>query len=289
MPLDDLENIKNEIPYVSPIEPVELTLDSALQFDCHKGISCFNACCKNIDITITPYDILRLKRRLNMTSSEWVNRYTVPYPMDAHDMPGLKLATQPNSNACVFLTPEGCGVYQDRPMACRYYALGSMGVKRQNATVVDDVYFLVKENHCQGHQEPRTLTVRDYLREQGLPKYQQMSREWRDIILKKRSSGPTVGKPSARSLQLFDLCSYDIDSFRDFIQSKGFTAVFDIPAQEMQTLLQDEDQLLLFAMRFLKQVLFGEITIALHADAEQSRHQHRAHRAHKQATATPPE
>ena len=83
----------------------------------------------------------------------------------------------------------------------------------------------------------------------------------RDIILKKRSSGPTVGAPSGRSVQLYDMCSYDMDKFREFIQTPGFTEIFDADAIGMDKLLQDEELLLAFAMRFLKQVLFGEMTI----------------------------
>ena len=271
MTYKDLENIKNEIPWESPVQPVELTPDSEIQFNCHKGVSCFNACCKNIDITLMPYDILRLKRRAGMTSSEWVGRHTVPFPMDAHEMPGLKMATKPGTSECVFLTEAGCGVYEDRPSACRYYALGSMGVRRTASAKVEDIYFVVKEDHCKGHFEPRRLTVRQYRKEQGLEQYDEMNREWRDIILKKRSSGPTVGKPSDRSLQLFDMCSYDMDNFRDFINSDGFTEVFDIPATELKTLTDDEDKLLLFACRFLKQVLFGEMTIAVKAGAREIR------------------
>lgn len=275
---DDLKNIKNEIPWQSPVQPQELRLDSQLQFHCHKGVSCFNACCKNIDITLLPYDIARLKRRAELTSSQWVNRYTIPYPMDAHEMPGLKMATKPGSTECVFLEESGCSVYTDRPAACRYYALGSMGVRRAASIVVEDIYFVVKESHCKGHEQPRTTTVGEYRNEQGLEKYDEMNREWRDIILKKRSSGPTVGKPSARSLQLFDMCSYDLDNFRNFITSTGFTEVFAIPPAQLAQLIADEDQLLLFACRFLKQVLFGEMTIPLHADARTKRTKQREKR-----------
>ena len=267
----DLKNIKHEIPWQSPVQPVELTLDSEFRFDCHKGVSCFNACCKNIDITLTPYDILRLKRRAGLTSSQWVGRYTVPFHLDAHEMPGLKMATKPATSECVFLTESGCGVYEDRPSACRYYALGSMGVRRTASAKVEDLYFIVKEDHCKGHEEPRHLSVRQYRKEQGIEKYDQMNHEWRDIILKKRSSGPTVGAPSPRSLQLFDMCSYDMDNFRAFINSDGFTEVFDLGLSERTELTEDEDKLLLFACRFLKQVLFGEMTIPVKANARERR------------------
>ena len=260
-----------ETPLKSPVQPVQLNLDSTIKFNCHKGIACFNECCRNIDITLTPYDIVRLKRRLGLTSRELVARHTVPFEMDHHGMPGLKMLTKPGTNECVFLTSEGCGVYEDRPAACRYYALGSMGVRKKEASQVEDVYFLVKEPHCLGHFEPRTLTVREYRQEQGVDVYDEMNREWRDIILKKRSSGPTVGRPSDRSFQLFDMCSYDVDSFREFIQSPGFQQVFDLESATLETVVRDEDALLRFAFRFLKQVLFGEITIPIKEDAREKR------------------
>lgn len=267
MALADLDKIKNEIPYASPVAPSELGSDDEFQFDCHPGISCFNACCKNIDITILPYDILRLKNRLGISSSQWVNSYTVPFPMDQHQLPGLKLATQEGSKACVFLNKDGCQVYEDRPTACRYYALGSMGIRREGKAYVEDVYFKVREDHCRGHDEPKKQTVGEYRKSQGVEKYDEMNRDWRDIILKKRSSGPTVGAPSERSLQLFDMCSYDIDSFENFVKSDGFKKLFTLDEQTRNEIENDQEALLLFAARFLKQVLFGEMSIEMNKDA----------------------
>jgi Fe-S-cluster containining protein len=259
------------IPFESPVRPAQLGLDDEFRFDCHPGISCFNACCRNIDIQLLPYDIIRLKNRLEMTSYDFVARYTLPFQMDAHGMPGLKLKTRPGTKECVFLGVEGCTVYTDRPTACRYYALGSMGVRAKDSSVVEDMYFVVRDPHCNGHEELRTRTVREYRREQGVEKYDAMNREWRDIVIKKRSSGPTVGAPSGRSLQLFDMCSYDMDKFREFIQTPGFTGIFDTEAIGIDNLLADEEALLAFAMRFLKQVLFGESTIAVREGAREKR------------------
>lgn len=267
----DAREIKKNVPVESPIQPQELSIDSEFQFRCHKDIACFNACCKNIDITLTPYDVIRLKNHLGMDSKDFVARYTVPFAMDYHNMPGLKMITKPGTTECVHLTEAGCSVYQDRPAACRYYALGSMGVRKKEAARVEDVYFVVREEHCLGHHEPKKQTVAEYRREQGIEKYDEMNREWRDIILKKRSGGPTVGAPSERSLQLFDMCSYDMDSFAAFIQSDGFRSIFDVGDDQIDTLVKDEDKRLLFAMRFLKQVLFGENSIPLKDGARDQR------------------
>ncbi len=47
-------------------------------------------------------------------------------------------------------------------------------------------------------------------------------------------SGPSIGKPTKRSLQLFFTVCYDTDRFREFVVSEGFTQFYDIPADEMK-------------------------------------------------------
>ena len=167
----DLFQGRFEVPFKSPVQPHQLRVDDTFQFHCHPGISCFNACCRNIDIQLTPYDILRLKTRMSLDSKDFVARYTMPFEMDHHGVPGLKLSTKRGSTECVFLTEQGCSVYEDRPAACRYYALGSMGVRKKDSSVVADVYFVVKEEHCKGHLEPKRQTVREYRQEQGVDEY----------------------------------------------------------------------------------------------------------------------
>jgi len=140
-------------------------------------------------------------------------------------------------------------------------------MRKKDSPADEDSYFVVKEDHCLGHLEPKTQTVRDYRKEQGLEEYDALNREWRQIVLKKRSSGPTVGKPSERSMELFFLASYDIDGFREFVSSPGFTELFELDPAEKQTLLDNDEALLRFAFRFLKQALFGEMSIPVRADA----------------------
>jgi uncharacterized protein len=255
----------------SPIVPTQLGLDDKIRFHCHKGIACFNKCCENIDIMLTPYDIVRLKKRFGMTAREFIDRYTVDFQMDGHGMPGLKLRTQEGSTACVNLTAEGCGVYTDRPAACRYYALGMVAMRRKEAAREEDSYFVVKEEHCLGHFEPKVQTIRDYRKEQGVDEYDEINREWREIVLKKRSSGPTIGRPSERSFELFYLASYDVDGFREFAASPGFDEVFALDLAFKQELMEDEVKLLRFGFQLLKQVLFGETTIPLKPDARDKR------------------
>ncbi len=62
-------------------------------------------------------------------------------------------------------------------------------------------------------------------------------------------------------MELFYVASYDLDNFRVFIVSPFFHDVYDIEPAYFQKLLTDEVELLQFATRYLKQVLFGENSI----------------------------
>ncbi len=255
----------------SPVLPAMMDGGKTIQFRCHRGVACWNACCSNIDISLTPYDILRLKRRLGLTSTEFLARYTVPYEMEKDGIAGVKLRPVEDGTACRFMQPEGCGVYADRPTACRYYPVALLAMRKQGESTDRDAYAMVKEPHCLGHDEPRRLTIDEYRAEQGLPEYDELARGWRQLILKKKSSGPTIGRPSKRSLQLFFMTCYDVDRFRAFVASDGFGDVYDLPAAELTEILADDVKLMLFGFRFLRQVLFGEETIAVRLEAAESR------------------
>jgi hypothetical protein len=266
--MDKLTNLISESPFAgSPVMPEMLEGDKVIQFQCRKGIDCWNACCSNIDISLTPVDILRLSRRLNISTTEFLMQYTFPYELEPNGIAGVKFKPVENGSACQFMRPEGCDVYTDRPTACRYYPVALLSMRRSDEFTDRNAFALVKEAHCHGHNEPRQLTIDEYRQEQGLVEYDELGRGWRQLVLKKKSSGPVVGTPSKRSLQLWFMACYDLDRFRDFIASTAFNEAYDIPWDEMQKILSTDDELMLFAFRFLRQTMFGEESIKMKADA----------------------
>jgi len=248
-----------DLPHKSQTIPAMLEADHRFRFRCYKGISCFNECCKHADVTLAPFDILRLKQHKGLSSEEFLKQYTVPFEMDAH-LPGVKLKTT-DEGACLFMTEEGCSVYPDRPTACRYYPIGLMNMKKQDEKAEEQHYFMVKEPHCKGHEEDRELTIEEYRQEQGVEPYDDMNHGWYQIVLKKRSTGPTVGAPSETSIQFFFMCSYDVDRFRRFAMSPAFQQTYSLSDAEVQNLQTDDVALLQFGFRLQRQVLFGEKTI----------------------------
>ena len=224
-------------PFVgSPVVPEQFDENHVIKFNCYKGIECFNACCRNIDITLTPYDILRLKKRLGLTSSEFLKKYTYPFEFNKNSIAGVKMEPVEGGTECQFMTEEGCSVYADRPTACRYYPVGLLSTRRADENFERTSYAMVREDHCKGHFEEREITIRDYRQEQGLEEYDEHGRGWRQLILKMKSAGPAIGALSRSSLQFFFMACYDLDRFREFIKSEGFNATFDIDAATRQAL-----------------------------------------------------
>jgi len=252
---------KPKIPFNSAVMPEILEDDTRIRFRCYKGISCFNACCKQADVTLAPYDIVRLKRRLGMTSTDFLAAHTVPFQMDADGTPGVKLKTT-DEGACLLLAgDDGCSVYSDRPTVCRYYPVALLSMRPKGASDSEQHYSMVKEDHCKGHLEQRELTVGDYRAEQGCAEYDDLNREWYQIILKKKSAGPSVGKPPQTSLNVFFMASYDLDTFRRFVLSDQFKRTYDLPHELYSEIEADDVALLKFSYRFLRQVLFAEYSI----------------------------
>jgi len=260
-------NIEDSPFEASPVAPETFDENHVIKFRCYKGIECFNACCSNIDITLTPYDIIRLKNRLGMTSSEFLNKYTIPFEIAANSIAGVKYKPVEGGTACQLMNEEGCSVYEDRPTACRYYPVGLLSMRRADENFDRASYALVKEDHCKGHQEDREITIGDYRKEQGLEEYDEHGRGWRQLILKMKSAGPSIGALSKTSLQFFFMACYDVDRFREFIKSPGFGQSFVIDDATRKELLEDDLALLKFGDRMIRQVMYGEETIEKKTDA----------------------
>ena len=262
----DLSIEDSPIP-ASPVTPETFDENHVIKFRCYKGIECFNAFCRNIDITLTPYDILRLKQRLGISSTEFLAKYTYPFEFNKNSIAGVKFKTVEAGTACPFMNEEGCSVYSDRPTACRYYPVGLLSMRRADENFDTASYAMVQEDHCKGHFEEREISIKDYRKEQEVEDYDEHGRGWRQLILKMKSAGPSIGTLSKKSLQLFFMACYDLDRFREFVKSEGFSATFELDEATRKTLYEDDLELLKFGDRLIRQVMFGEETIARKADA----------------------
>lgn len=249
----------------SNIEPLKLTMDSQLKFRCHPEVSCFTACCGNIKIVLTPYDILMLTRRLQIPAHEFLHTYTTPTYLEKTDMPGVMIKLREEDNKCPFVTPEGCTVYTDRPTACRYYPVGMADFREGgskdadgNEVIPDEekFFFLVKEDHCKGHEEDKLWTVGEWRADQGVDVRDEMNKKWLRLIMRRTSFGHQANL-SEQAKRMFFMASTDLNHFRRFVFESSFLDTYVLDDKLIAKIKDDDVELMLFSFDYLAHSLFG--------------------------------
>jgi hypothetical protein len=252
-----MENWKETILKEFP----RLSLDSKFSFSCHRGLSCFSKCCADVNIFLTPYDVLRMKKALDLSSDEFLEKYTLPLILEEQQLPvALLKMGDDKQKKCPFVTPEGCGIYPDRPWACRMYPLGLASSKPAGGD--EEFCFIVEEDSvCFGFQEDREWTVKAWLDNQEVDTYNKKSEAYMQLTMHKRfQEGKKLG-PS--KVQMFYQTCYNLDRFRRGLFESTFFNRFDVEPETIEKIRTDDEALLDFGLGWLRFSLFGESTLKI--------------------------
>ena len=261
LPKDPSEQLQEKILADYP----RLSSDDTFKFACHPGISCFNKCCADVNIFLSPYDVLRMKKRLGMKSSDFLEKYALTPVHKEMKTPVVMLRMKDDEvKTCPFLTDGGCGIYSDRPWPCRMYPLGLASQKdTPDGWRGERFYFLLKEEGCRGSEEPKEWTVRGWLDDQGLDEYDDWGEGFKELTLHEFFEGGGVLSPQKMHM-LFTAC-YDLDKFREFVFGSTLLQRFEVDEDFVEEMRYDDEGLLRFAFLWLRFSLFGEETMKVKA------------------------
>jgi len=250
--------------YQDGIEPRKYKLDSHFKFACHKGKECYTHCCSDLNLILTPYDIIRMKNRLGLTCDQFLAIYTKPEMLSRTQLPVVTLKMlDDNNKSCPFLAPQGCTIYEDRPVTCRYYPLGTAAFREQEIEPTgEDFYFMVREAHCLGFKEDKDWTVKAWRKDQGVELYDEINKGWMEFMLRKKSFGFQADL-SEESRAMFFMVSYNVDRLRRFIFESSFLEKYDAEKDLLEKIKSDEIALLQFGFDWLQSALFGANKIKL--------------------------
>lgn len=232
-----------------------LSPEDVLRFSCHPGFDCYTRCCRNVTIFLTPYDIIRMKNALQLSSGDFLSRHTVTVIGDV-GLPVVVLKMRPDDKkSCPFVDTDGCRIYADRPWACRIYPL------QPESTAITEkagkVYYSVMDvSFCRGLEVERALTLAEWIEDQGISVYLEMEAPFKKLITNERLVQTTITNKKVQ--EMVYMACYDLDRFRRFVLESTFLDRFEIEPQTVEMVKTDDPALYRLALKWLEYGLLAQ-------------------------------
>ena len=173
------------------------------------------------------------------------------------------------AKSCPFLKDSGCGIYSDRPWPCRMYPIGlAVSKDTPDGWRGERFYFLLQEEECQGFEESKEWTVREWLEDQGVDEYDAWGEAYKELTLNKYfEEGNTL---TPEKMEMFYTASYDLDKFREFVFESSLLDRFEIDEDFAEEMRIDDEALLRFGFLWLQFSLFGEQTVRVRTEVAEA-------------------
>ena len=236
-----------------PISPLDK--DQPFCFTCSPRVACFNACCRDLNQVLTPYDVLCLKHYLNLSSGEFLDTYTDAHTGPETGLPVISLRFKATDDlACPFVTDAGCSVYPARPASCRTYPLArGVSLNRETGRLTEH-WAIIREPHCLGFNELCSHTVESWVADQQIATHNQMNDRMLELISLKNRYRPGVLGPADGNDVYTAL--YDLDTFREKAFNDKWTDGIDVDPHVIERAATHDLDLLMVAMAWVGQIIF---------------------------------
>lgn len=232
-----------------------LTPENHFRFKCHQGLHCFTHCCRDISIFLTPYDIVRMKNALHISSGDFLSEYAVTMIGDA-GLPVVMLKMQDDDEkSCPFVSTQGCTIYPDRPWSCRIYPLQPESTKITEKAE-KEYYSIMDVPFCLGLEADRTLALTEWIEEQEIPIYQQMEAPFKKIVANELLHNKKITNKKIQ--EMYYMACYDLDRFRRFVLESTFMQRFEVEPQLAEKIKEDDVELYHLAMKWLEYGLLAQ-------------------------------
>ena len=247
-----------DIRDIDKLPGLRIKKGDTFQFCCHPQVACFNLCCRNLNLFLYPYDVVRLKQCLGLTSEEFLDQYVDVVLRPSNFFPEVLLRMSSSAEkTCPFLTASGCSVYPDRPDTCRTFPI-EQGVRYDAQRAKDTpVYFFKPPDFCRGQDEKEEWTISKWFRNQEADLYHKMTMRWAGVkrLFQDDPWGPEG--PEGSKARMAFMATYNGDRFRDFIFQSSFLKRYKVKSALLKKLKTDDVQLLKFGFEWVKLFVFG--------------------------------
>jgi len=197
---------------------------------------------------LTPYDIVRIKRGLGISSDEFLDKHTIIIPKKGHLIPLIILKMNEKDKRCPFVSEKGCSIYENRPWPCRIYPLDMND---------DGTFHLITDpSRCLGLKEDDEWRIGEWLVNQGVVPYDEMNGLFSEITTPLRAQEPEIENPQISKMIFMAL--YNLDRFREFVLKSTFLDRFEVEPIRIEKIKRDDVELLKFSFDWIKFGIFGQ-------------------------------
>ncbi|MFC1811068.1 YkgJ family cysteine cluster protein [Thermodesulfobacteriota bacterium] len=227
-------------------------------FQCHPDIACFNLCCRNLNLFLYPYDVIRLKNRLGISSDQFLDKHVDVVLRPSNFFPEVLLRMSENrEKTCPFLNESGCSVYPDRPDTCRTFPVEQGAFFNANTRKAELVCFFRPPDFCLGQHEKKEWTPQSWSIDQDAVLYNKMTLRWAEL---KRlfQDDPWGGEgPEGPKAKMAFMATYNIDQFRDFVFNSTFLKRYKVKSALLKKIRADDVDLMKFGFEWVKFFVWG--------------------------------
>lgn len=235
-----MDNRLKEI--IDNFDQMHIGVDEPFKFHC---TMCGKCCINREDILLSPRDLYRVARELQLNPAKFVEQYGETYIGSDSRIPIVRLRPRGSIKRCPLLKDRKCSVHKAKPAACAMFPIGRL-VKAEgtleSVNIADnhDIQYIFSNPGCGDDSE--THTVREWLGEFGLPPQDSFYIKWTQVMTQVgtvlRKAEKTFSKESMNKLwslvYVLLYLNYDID--------KEFDPQFDSNTQELLGVLHSRRQ-----------------------------------------------
>ena len=252
------------------VEYIPVLSDASFNFECSPEWGCSHECCNNVTVTLTPYDVLRMKKALDLSSEEFLPRYTVTLKPKVGFFPlvVLKMMEETSGKPCPFVNEKGCKIFPDRPKSCRMFPL-----EQDKNPSMEDTYYLLKKKGFLGWEKENEWSVYDWIFKQEIDAYEKMDYLFKAVIFHQGLNKTSEENPKV--IDMIYMALYNLDRFRRFILESRFLSLMDIPKDRIEKISVDDQELMLLGFDWIRFSFFGGKTMNLRSEQTQDQVEHK--------------
>lgn len=206
----------------------KLTKKDSFEFGCNQC----GECCRNRDnenaIMLTPLDVYKISKYLNITTVEFIEKYCYGYCGDNSKFPIVILKTKVYRGVCVFSKGK-CSIHPVKPAVCALFPLGRMTIGKDS-----ELTYFMQKTSCGNKTK---YTVEEWLSEFNMLEDEKITVIWQKKLFEFSEVVRKLCEKYPTAIHIFTDFMFLGRIYLDYDTSKDFLPQFEVNCTKVSELL----------------------------------------------------